>query len=953
MSWRHSAARAGPAHCGLLVFSGAVYRTPARTRDNLGMEEVVGRERERAAIEAFVAEQEGPARCLLLSGEAGSGKTTLWRIGVEQAEASGRVTLTTRPLEAEAKLAYAGIGDLLSIRHDLFAELPAPQGHALRAALMLEAPAEGAVDERGVSLGFLGVIRALARDRPVLVAIDDVQWLDRPSARALSFAARRLAAERIAFLIALREESRSALELAPERVFPGYAELAVGPLTLDEVHSLLQARLGVVLPRPTLRRLHETAGGNPFFALELARAIEGGSAAHGRDEVPAATLRELVGARVEALPDETRKVLLAAAALADPTLELVQAATELDAARALGPAVSAEMVVVGGGRVHFTHPLLAAASKAVAEPTARRDVHGCLGRLVADPEERARHLALAAQGPDAEVASALDEAARLARARGAPSAAAELLEEARALTPPGREAEARRRSVGAADNHFAAGDARRARVLLEEAVAELPAGAERARALLVLARLRSYDDDIRAAVELFETAIAEAEGDPSILGLAHEGVSGNLFRLRERFAEAVEHAREAADIARAIGDGELYSAALGSQLTAEASLGIEGARETFAAAEAVVGSGGGARVLQGSAFQVAVVRMWWEELDAAAESFEQMLEQAAAMGDESSVPYIHVLLAQTECLRGRFDAAAAHADEGRLRAEQGGQETLLAYALSLRALADAYRGEEASARTAAAHALELAGSTTGRPAEQFATAALGLLELSLERNDAAVEVLAPLAAYAREHEMREPGLIRFVPDLVEGLVALGRVDEAEDHLVWFEGNAERLRRRSGQGTAARCRGFLAAARDDRAAALTEFERALAHHEAGPIPFDRARSLLALGAARRRAKERRDARTALEEARTLFASIGAKVWAGRAEAELARIGGRAPSAGELTPIERRVAELVAAGRTNREVAVALFLSTRTVEGHLSHVYGKLGVRSRVELTRKLA
>ena len=322
------------------------------------------------------------------------------------------------------------------------------------------------------------------------------------------------------------------------------------------------------------------------------------------------------------------------------------------------------------------------------------------------------------------------------------------------------------------------------------------------------------------------------------------------------------------------------------------------------------------------------------------------------MGDESSVPYLHVLLAQTECLRGRFDDAAAHADEGAVRAEQVGQETLVAYALALRALTDAYRGDEESARSVAGRALELAGTTSGRPAEQFATAAVGLLELSLERDQAAVEVLAPLVTFARQQEMREPGLTRFVPDLVEALIALGRLDEAEAQLDWFEDNAERLRRPSGQGAAARCRGLLGAARGELADALAAFERALAHNDRAPLPFDRARTLLALGAAKRRAKERKEARTALVEARGVFGALGAQIWEQRAAAELARIGGRAPSTGELTPIERRVAELVAAGGTNREVATALFLSTRTVEGHLSRVYGKLGVRSRVELARKL-
>jgi DNA-binding CsgD family transcriptional regulator len=910
---------------------------------------IVGREEELAAIMAFLTGGVWP-HSLLLSGEAGMGKTTLWRAGVEAA-GEDHAVLATRPLEAEAKLAYAGVGDLLAGSHAAIEELPAPQAHALRAALLLEAPVTGAVDERGVSLGFLGVLRAIARDRPVLVAVDDVQWLDRASARVLSFAARRLTDERVAFVIAVREEARSELDLAPERVFPGFAELVLRPLTLDEVHSLLQARLGLVLARPSLRAVHETARGNPFFALELAR--EQAATRHPGEAPPVpATLRELIGARVSALPVETRAALVAAAASGDPTLELVDAATGLDAAAALGPAVETDIVAVASGRIRFAHPLLAAAAYGGAEPGQRRDVHAALAAFVGDAEERARHLALAARGPDAEVAAALDEAAKVARGRGAPVAAAELLEEARALTPAGSRDDARRRAVEAAAHHFAAGDTRRARVLLDEALAEMPGGVERARALIVLAHVRSLDDDIRAAVELLEAAVTEAEAEPLVQAQAREMLSGIFFRLRERFADAVEHARAAVAVGRAQGNAELLGSAIGSLALAEATLGLEQARGTLDEADALGGAGRGARAMGGSEFQVAVVRMWWEELDAAKESFERILDLADSIGDESSVPYIRVLLAQTECLRGRFADAAAHADEGVVRAEQVGQETLVAYALALRALAAAYTGEEESARAAAAAALGLAGSTSGRPAEQFATAALGLLELSLERDAEAVEVLAPLVAFAREHEMREPGLTRFVPDLVEALVALRRLDEAEEHLTWFEGNAERLGRRSGQGAAARCRGFLAAARGDLAGALTAFEDALAHHDAAPIPFDRARTLLALGAARRRAKERRAARTALEDARGVFGALGARIWEQRAVAELARIGGRAPSSGELTPVERRVAELVAAGRTNKEVAAALFLSTRTVEGHLSRVYGKLGVHSRVELARKL-
>ena len=902
---------------------------------------VVGREEELATLHEFVTATVAWPRALVLEGEAGAGKTTLWQAAVDGA--GGRVW-ATRPLETETKLAYAGVGDLLDGVQDMLGELPVPQAHALRAALLLESADAGVVDERAVALGFLGL---LVSEAPVLLAVDDLQWLDRQSARVLAFAAHRIGDTPVAFLLALRAEERSRLSFVPERVLPSYTNLPVRGLDLESIHRLLRDRLGLVLPRPSLRAVHETAAGNPFFALELARVAQ-----RPRETRPVPpTLRELVGARIAELPAEARHALLVASSLADPKLDLVEAAIGGDADAALGAAFESEVVALAEGRIRFAHPLLAAAAYDAAGPRERRDVHSALAAIVRDREEQVRHLALAAAGPDSGVASALDEAAELARARGAPVAAAELLEEAKALTPAADVAGARRRAVEAARCHFESGDSHRARSLLEETIDALPPGPERARALNVLAPLRSYDDDIRAAVALYEQALAEAEGDRLVLGSAHEGISGNLFRLRERFAEAAEHAREAVALGEELGDPQLVAAALGSQLLAEAALGRPQARETAVAAAAVAATPS-TRILRGAQFPLAVARMWWEELEAAHGAFDGLLERAAEIGDESSVPYVHVLLAQADCLRGRFAEAAAHADVAADRAEQAGQETLFAYALALRGLAAAYRGEVAEARAAAGRALELARTTSGRPAEQFATAALGLLELSLERPDEAADVLAPLVAFARKHDMAEPGLTRFVPDLVEALVACGRLGKAESQLDWYEANAARLERASAQGAAARCRGFLAAAAGELEAALAAFERALAHHERAPMPFDRARTLLALGAARRRANERRAARDALVAAREQFASLGAAVWEQRAKAELARIGGRAPSTGELTPIEARVAELAAAGQTNRQVAAALFLSTRTVEGHLSRIYGKLGLRSRVELARRL-
>ena len=902
---------------------------------------IVGREDELALLHELVTTTAAWPRALVLEGEAGAGKTTLWQSAVDGA--GGRV-LTTRPLETETKLAYAGVGDLLESVQDRLAELPAPQAHALRAALLLESPDAGVVDERAVALGFLGL---LVSEAPVLLAVDDLQWLDRQSARVLAFAAHRVGETPVAFLVALRAEGRAGLSFVPERVFPNCTNVPVRGLDLESIYRLIRDRLGVVLARPSLLAVYETAAGNPFFALELTRAAKQA----GEARPVSTTLRELVGSRITELPAETRAALCVAAALADPTLDLVGAASEGDATAALGPAVGAEIVSLVSGRIRFAHPLLAAAAYDAAGPVQRRDVHSTLAAVVPDREEQVRHLALAAAGPDPVVASALDEAARLARARGAPVAAAELYEEARALTPPADRSGARRRAVDAARCQFESGDSRRARRLLEETIAELPAGAERARALLVLAPLRSYDDDMRAAVALYEQALAEAESDSHELGSAHEGISANLFRLRERFAEAADHARAAAVLGEQLGDRQLVASARGSQLLAEASLGRPEARATAVSAAALAATPT-PRILQGAGFSLAVARMWWEELDAAHDAFEQTLARAAEIGDESSVPYLQVLLAQADCLRGRYTEAAAHADVAAERAEQAGQGTVFAYALALRGLAAAYRGDLDEARRATGRALELARSTSGRPAEQFATAALGLLELSLERPERAVDVLAPLVAFAREHGMTEPGLTRFVPDLVEALVACGRLAEAEDHLSWYEANAERLERASAQGASARCRGFLAAAVGELGAALAAFERALIYHEQAPMPFDRARTLLALGSAQRRANERRAARDSLVSARELFAALGAAVWEQRAEAELARIGGRAPATGELTPIEARVAELTAAGQTNREVAASLFLSTRTVEGHLSRIYGKLGVRSRVELARRL-
>ena len=915
--------------------------------------EVIGRTHELGVVEAFVARVQAEPASLAFEGEAGSGKTTLWLAACELARSAGARVLSARPLEAETGFAYAGIADLLADATEPIAELPEPQARALRVALLLEPSGEVSADERAVGLGLLGVLCRLATQQPVVLAVDDLQWLDAPSARALGFAARRLDDEPVGVLVTIRDGPRSRLALEPVRAFPALDRVRVEALPLEDVHRLVRSRLGITLSRPVLREVHRASAGNPLFALELARAVVRGEGpgSPGRLGVPR-SLGELVGARIAALPAGTRRALAVAAALADPAVEIVSEAIGADAVARLDPAVAGEVVELDGRHVHFTHPLLAAAAYEQARPRGRQEIHGTLATLVGDPEERARHLALAASGPDAVVAAALDEAARSALARGAPVVAGELAELAARLTPVDETVDARRRRLDGAYWLFEAGDAWRARAMLEEVIGETEPGGERARALVLLASIRSYDDDLAAAREILLAAIDEAGVDVEARLAAHEGVATTSFRLRDRLDEGVEHAAEAARLARSIGRDDLLGESLASQALTEAIVGRMSARATIDAALALQPASEHTRITRQPEFPAAVIELWHDDLAGAAARLELLAERAAAIGDESSIPYVNVILGQLECVRGRYEEAL-RLTEGQLEhARQAGQETLVAYLLGVAAWAHAYTGDDERARRAARESLRLAKQTSGVPAWFFATSALGQLELAAGRPAEAIAVLEPLASFVREQGMAEPGALWFVGDAIEALIELDRPAEATSLLDWYELHADRLGRLSAQAVAHRCRGLQAAASGEPGRAIASFEKSLELLERCPRALEKGRALLGLGSARRRLKERRAGREALESARSSFQQIGARLWVERAEAELARIGGRAPSTGALTPVEQRVVELVASGKSNKEAAAALFLSTRTVEGHLSRAYGKLGVRSRVELARRL-
>src|SRR5215207_4403080 len=437
---------------------------------------VVGREAELAGIEAFLTQAPPPA-ALVLAGPAGIGKTTLWQAGVAAARDGDHRVLVSRPLEADAALSLAGLSDLLDeVVDEVAGELPGPQENALNAALLREGGPRGPLDPGALNAAVRGVLHAAAAARPLLVAIDDLQWLDRPSMDALGHAMRRLGEDPVRLLVAERDTPRSPspnLGLSSERV----ERVDVGPLDLEEIRELIARQLGRHLARPVLRRIAELSGGNPFYALELCRSTDGESVEQMTRFAKGEDLQRLVGDRLSELPQDTRDALGTVAALAHPSGAVVSQA--LDDEAALDAAFRAGVLAEDGELLRFAHPLLAAAAYAALPPRRRRQAHTRLAAIVDEPEERARHLAAATVAPDAAVAAALDAGARAAAGRGAPAAAGELLERAASLTPAGDPGAAARRRLDAARDHIRAGDNRRGIDICRTVVSELAPGRPR------------------------------------------------------------------------------------------------------------------------------------------------------------------------------------------------------------------------------------------------------------------------------------------------------------------------------------------------------------------------------------------------------------------------------------------------------------------------------------------
>jgi DNA-binding NarL/FixJ family response regulator len=904
--------------------------------------QLVGREHDVATLRDFVA-RNGVPNVLLLTGEPGIGKTSLWGTGVDSAKEQGMRVLAAKANDAEAQFSFAALGDLFeNVGSDELASLPPPQRRAIDVALLRVDP-EGALPEpRAIAVGVLNALRLLASHTAVLVAVDDVQWLDSSSAAVLTYVARRLDSEAVRFLLTKRVDMVSALEQA----FPDGAveRLDVLPLSLGLTRRLLFERFDLSLPRRVLRWVVETGQGNPLFMLELGRILaEQGVPDIGREIPVPDSVEDLLGRRVEGLSDPSRRLLLAVAL--SPDLRVLQLAAIADAA-AVDDAVAAGLLVLDGDRIRPSHPLLAAEAKAHSSSAERRELHLALAQVASGDELRARHLALTKERPDAALASTVAAASAKAAARGATAEAVELAEHALRLTP--LEADLRHERLLALAGYLdTAGEQQRLTDLLLPELDTLPAGSPRGRGLLLLAEGGTILSDEEHRL-YFERALAEASADPGLraLVLAKQAIYTVTQAVRIRDAEA--WAFEALSEARRAGP-DIERFALSGLGWARAMRGqpIDEICERFQSVSSA------AFHLADSPEPVEGMRLVWRGEGARGRDIlAHLISVADERGEAVSYAVLRGQLCQVELRTGEWDAASRLLDEWAESAER--ELTHPTVYQRFRALLAVGRGSAAEATEWAAASLTGAEAGDYRWHVLEAKRALGAAGLLAGQLDEAAEHLRAVWHHMQLEGIDEPGAFPVAPELVQALVELGEIDEATEVVDRLRKLSEEQAHPWGLATVKRCGALirLASQANDETAATALSEAADDYRRLG-LRFDHARSLLSLGRAERRLKKWRIARESLEQAATAFDELGSPGWAEQARAELARVSARKPRAeGELTPTEERVASLAAEGLSNKEIATALVITVNTVEAHLSHAYRKLGVRSRGQLAHRL-
>ena len=903
-----------------------------------------GRDAERGLIgELLDAARASRSGVLVIRGESGVGKSALLEDAREQAK-DMRV-LSSRGVESEAQLPFAAVHQLLRPVLRSVSKLPEPQAHALRRALGLE---EGGGDDRFlVSVAVLSLLAEAAERRPLLCIVDDAHWLDDASADALAFAARRLEAERIVMLFAAREgEIRSFRG-------PALPELSLVTLKPEAASALLERQTDTALTADLRDRLIAETRGNPLALLELSSALSEAQLS-GAEPVLAPLpvsehVEEAFVARVRGLPEETQTLLLIAAADDSSQLAIVlRAAAKLGVgAEALDAAEQAGLVQVRGTELELRHPLVRSAVYQAALLSQRQAVHRALASALdgeAEADRRAWHHAAASVEPDPDVVEELEQAAQRALRRSGPAAAALAFERAAALTSDEhRQVEL---LTAAAENAWLTGRLERAAILLDRAGplaneviervevdrwrglvemnqgrpldgyqvlvraarAVAPLDGERALDLLNLAgTAAAYAGDREGQVAVAEVARAIAvEGNPlaEMLAALLGGIGAHAD---DDFDTAVPKLRRALELAQQLGEGAAVTQPLGLLFAGRAALYLGEDQAAYRAHRAAATNA----------------------------------REAGALG---VLTQILPILTTTEIWAGRWDSGSANASEAlRLGREVGG-EHLVAQALVLVALIAALRGDEEQCREVAAQSRELATTRGLGVVAEMAHWALVLLELGLGRADEAL---------SRAREISNTLVVFWAGlDRIETLIRAGEPETARESLAHFERWAESTAVAWARAVVLHCRALL---EEEDADAERLFQAALEAHGEAARPFERARTELAYGEFLRRARHRVEAREHLRAALDIFETLGAVLWAERARVELRASGQTArrrdPSTRDkLTPQELQIAQFVAQGLTNREVAAQLFLSPRTIDFHLRNVFRKLGISSRTQLAR---
>ncbi len=907
---------------------------------------LVGRESERLRIERLLADaRHGRSGVLVVRGEPGIGKSALLDDAVERA--SDTTILSARGVDSESEVPFAGLFSLLRPARHRIDELDPPQRAALASALAF-GPAQGG-DRFTIGVATLSLLALIAEEAPLLVVIDDVHALDRPTQEALAFAARRLEADRTAVLLTERIDGPTSLFGA------GLPTLVLEGLDHEAARSLLRARSAQPIAAHVETRLIDASRGNPLALTEFATALAPAQLAGSEplpEPLPVGPLIQIsFGRRIQRLGESCQRALLVAAAAGTADLAPIVGATRLLGidADVFETAEAAGLIVLEEGQLRFHHPLVRSAAYYAAVPTARRAAHAALAEALQDPssiDERAWHLAHAAVGPDETVAALLESAGERALERGGPIAAARAFERAAQLSL-GAELGARR-MLRAAENLVMAGSAERARELLDHAIAHAADSGLRADIEHVRGRITMFAGPIGAAYGILASEAARIEPTDPIKASA-------------MFADAARAAALAADLT-----GAISAARRAVALTADQPSTAVGRRGRLVLSQvlAITGSpraqlpmpdGWGQSLLEQDLStairEVELVGAWfsWAHEPAATEHvLTHAVNEARRAGAPGALPLRLALRADLLYRLGRWVEATADAAEALELARHAGQQGWVPYALMLLARTEASQGRSALAHEHASQSIELSRPLGLVLIPAYAASSLALLDLGLGNTAEAIDRLESPTVNGLPWQVAEPSVVSWGSDLIEAYIRAGRTAEAARALDQLTETAGRSGRPWGLAVAARCRGLLASEADFDAS----FVEALGWHERVIAPFDRARTQLCYGELLRRHHRSGEAQAPLHAAVDTFERLAAIPWAERAKRELQAMGARhrgsVASLYDLTPQEAQVALLISRGLTNKEAASALFVSPKTIEFHLGTIYGKLGLRSRTEL-----